>query len=149
MIETPVIHGSFTLERTYPAALQRVFGAWSTPAAKARWFSTPESEHSLDFRIGGVETATGTSPEGNRLVFRSIYHHIIPDQRIVYGSTLSADGVVITVSVTTVEFAEHGDGTRLTLTESAAFLDGKEKPEWRENGSAGQLDALALQLEQD
>ena len=34
-----VTHATFTLERVYPAPPQRVFAAWSDPAAKARWFA--------------------------------------------------------------------------------------------------------------
>lgn len=147
MTDKPVLHSSFTLDRSYPATPERVFNAWSIPANKARWFATPGSEHRLDFREGGEETTTGTSSEGNSLLFKSIYHQIIPNTRIVYASTLSANSEVVTVSVTTVEFTDHGDGTLLTLTESAAYLDGKEKPEWREHGTADQLKALAAQLE--
>src|SRR5690242_10242932 len=38
-------------------------------------------------------------------------------------------------------------GTQLVLTEQGAFLDGKEEPAWRENGTADQLKALATVLE--
>ena len=36
-------HGSFTVTRTYPVAPERVFAAWSTQEAKARWFGSPGS----------------------------------------------------------------------------------------------------------
>lgn len=39
MTEHPVLHSSFTLERSYPATPERVFAAWADPAAKARWFA--------------------------------------------------------------------------------------------------------------
>ena len=52
----------------------------------------------------------------------------------------------MTVSVTTVEFGPAEGGTRLVLTEQGTFLDGQEKPGWREHGTAAQLDALAAQL---
>ena len=49
-----VTHATFSLERSYPVPLARVFAAWSDPAAKARWFATgPDSGHELDFRVGG------------------------------------------------------------------------------------------------
>jgi hypothetical protein len=41
------------------------------------------------------------------------------------------------------------DGTRLILTEQGAFLDGREEPAWREQGTAAQLDALAKELTAD
>ena len=46
-----------------------------------------------------------------------------------------------------MEFAPGGDGgTRLVLTEQGAYLDGREQPAWREQGTADQLEALAGQL---
>ena len=80
------------------------------------------------------------------MTFESLYRDIVPGERIVYTSTLSAGDDVITVSVTTVEFSPAEGGTRLVLTEQGAFLDGREEPAWREHGTAAQLDALAAEL---
>ena len=56
----------------------------------------------------------------------------------------------MTVSLTTVEFTPGQDGgTRLVLTEQGAFLDGREQPAWREQGTADQLEALAGELKAD
>src|SRR6185437_1817006 len=52
-----VQHGTFTLERVYPAPPARVFAAWSDPEAKAQWFGG--EDFSLDFRVGGTETNAG------------------------------------------------------------------------------------------
>ena len=38
------------------------------------------------------------------------------------------------------------DGTRLVLTEAGAYLDGRELPEWREEGTADWLDRLGRHL---
>jgi uncharacterized protein YndB with AHSA1/START domain len=146
MTQHPVAHATFTLERTYQAAPARVFAAWAEPAAKARWFAGGDDRHYLDFRIGGHETARGTNGDGEPLTFESTYHDIVPSARIVYGSTLRVGDTVVTVSVTTVEFAADGDGTRLILTEQGTFLDGQEEPNWREQGTGQQLDALATEL---
>ena len=146
-----VTHATFTLERSYPAPPARVFAAWADPAAKARWFTPgPGSGHQLDFRIGGREVATGGPEGGPLMTFETLYRDIVPEQRIVYTSTLSAGADLMTVSLTTVEFTPgEGGGTRLVLTEQGAFLDGQEQPAWREQGTADQLDALAAELKAD
>jgi uncharacterized protein YndB with AHSA1/START domain len=40
--ERSVTHATFVVERSYDAAPARVFAAWADPAAKARWFASPE-----------------------------------------------------------------------------------------------------------
>jgi uncharacterized protein YndB with AHSA1/START domain len=145
MTERSAVHATFTLERSYPVAVEHVFAAWSEPAAKARWFAGPTSEHALDFRIGGVETASGEH-DGNTLRFTTTYADIVAGERIVYTSTLHAGDVLATVSMTTVEFVPMADSTRLILTEQGTYLDGHELPQWREKGTGDQLDALGAQL---
>jgi uncharacterized protein YndB with AHSA1/START domain len=145
-----VTHATFTLERSYPVPPARVFAAWADPAAKARWFTpNPDFGHELDFRIGGREMATGAPEGGPVMTFESLYRDIVPDQRIVYTSTLAAGEDLMTVSLTTVEFSPAQDGTRLVLTEQGAFLDGREEPRWRERGTADHLEALAKELASD
>ncbi|HXJ21838.1 MAG TPA: hypothetical protein VMT03_16555 [Polyangia bacterium] len=43
--DKPIVHTTFTLERTYPAAPSRVFAAFADPEVKARWFIGPEGWH--------------------------------------------------------------------------------------------------------
>ena len=118
------------------------------PAAKAQWFAGPDSEHRLDFRVGGHEVARGAGAGGEVLTFESTYHDIVPSARIVYSSTLSVRDQVATVSLTTVEISPAGNGTRLVLTEQGAYLDGLEDPSWREQGTSKHLDALGAGLKQ-
>jgi uncharacterized protein YndB with AHSA1/START domain len=140
-----VVHSTFSLERVYDTPAGRVFAAWADPAAKARWFS-PSGPHELDFRVGGREVNRGRNPDGQVLTFESHYHDIVAGQRIVYTSTLSVGENVVTVSLTTVELTPDGDSTRLVLTEHGAFLDGREQPAWREQGTSDWLDALSAEL---
>ena len=149
MTEFSVVHDHFTLERSFTASVAKTFAAWADPIAKARWFAGGSGSHSLDFRPGGIELVVNRLPDGREVTFESTYRDIRPEQRIVYASTLSTDGVLATVSITTVEFQNDGGGTRLVLTEQDTYLDGQELPDWRETGTGGWLDALGDDLERD
>lgn len=146
MTDRVITHSTFTLERAYDVPPARAFAAWSDPATKARWFAQPGGEHELDFRVGGVEVIRARGGEGQVLTVESRYQDIVGGERIVYTSTLSEGDEVATVSLTTVEFEADGEGTRLVLTEHGAFLDGREEPAWREQGTGDWLDALGAEL---
>jgi uncharacterized protein YndB with AHSA1/START domain len=141
-------HGTFTITRTYPVPPERVFAAWSSQGAKARWFGAPgTADYALDFRVGGSETNRGGPPGGPVYSYDATYQDIVPDQRIVYDYTMHADDALISVSVTTVEFASAASGTTLTFTEQGVFLDGVDTPAIREKGTGELLDALGDALE--
>jgi uncharacterized protein YndB with AHSA1/START domain len=145
-MDRSVTHTTFSLERVYPVPVAQVFAAWADPAAKARWFAPGPTGHELDFRVGGREVVRGGPEGGPVMTFESFYRDIVPGERIVYSSTLSAGDDLATVSVTTVEFSLAGEGTQLVLTEQGTFLDGREEPEWREHGTGEWLDALGAEL---
>ncbi|MFJ9028601.1 SRPBCC family protein [Streptomyces sp. NPDC102274] len=146
MTERLVTHATLSLERLYAASPARVFAAWADPEAKARWFAGPDAEHELDFQVGGREVNRGRNKGGQVLTFESWYRDVVRDERIVYTSTLCAGKDLATVSLTTVEFHPADSGTRLLLTEQGTFLDGREDPSWREQGTSEWLDALAAEL---
>jgi uncharacterized protein YndB with AHSA1/START domain len=136
-------HGTFTVIRTYPVPPERVFAAWASQEAKARWFGAPgSSAYELDFRVGGTEVNRGGPPGGPVYTYEAVYRDIVPAERIVYAYFMEADGALISVSVTTVEFAPAASGTTLTFTEQGVFLDGRDSPAVREKGTSELLDAL-------
>jgi uncharacterized protein YndB with AHSA1/START domain len=145
MSDRSIVHATFTLERSYPAPPEKVFGAWANPKVKARWFAGDPSDYQLDFRPGGIERNSATH-DGKRIVWETLYREIVADERIVYTSVLSEDSTLATASLTTVEFVPEDDGTRLVLVEAGAYLDGREQPAWREEGTGSQLDALGRYL---
>ena len=150
MSERNTQHDTFTIERRYPVPPRRVFDAFADQAKKARWFGCVEgwevAEHTIDFRVGGREVWRGGPPGGTQHRNDTVYHDIVPDERIVYTTALFADGVLSTVSLTTVRFESDGDGTRLMLTEQGTLLDDREQPQWREQGTGDWLDALGRQV---
>ena len=85
---------------------------------------------------------SGGQPGGPVYTFDAVYRDIVPEERIVYAYDMFMDGKRISVSLATIELAPHGEGTRLVFTEQASFLDGLDKPEYREEGTADLLDLL-------
>jgi uncharacterized protein YndB with AHSA1/START domain len=143
-------HGTFVLSRTYPVAPERVFAAWASRDAKARWFGAPGQDNpnfKLDFRVGGTESLSAAPvADGPVHTYQATYHDIVPNERIVYGYTMDADAERSSVSVTTVEFAPAGDGTTLTFTEQGVFLDEHDTLVSREKGTSELLDQLGAAL---
>jgi uncharacterized protein YndB with AHSA1/START domain len=150
MTDRSVTHASFVIERTYDAPPARVFEACSDPAIKKRWFVGPDnwdkSDYQLDFRVGGEETVTGGPDGGPVFTYRATIQDIVTDHRIVSTYEMAMDGKRISVSVATVEVTPEGSGTRLTLTEQDAFLDGLDNVEAREHGTRELLDNLGAML---
>jgi uncharacterized protein YndB with AHSA1/START domain len=150
MAEHSVEHASFTIERHYDAPPAKVFAAWSSREAKARWFRAPEDwvsgPRKLDFRIGGREVDVGGPPGGPVHTYNAVYWDIVPDERIVYTYELLLDETRLSVSLVTVAFVADAEGTVLRLTEYGAFFDGLEDPGLREQGTGSLLEALGREL---
>jgi uncharacterized protein YndB with AHSA1/START domain len=140
-----VTHSTFTLERRYPASVERVFEAWATPEARRRWMAHG-AEHSQDFVVGGLETVKGFDGEGRVLTYAARYADIVLNERILTTATLHTEDRLSTVSVTSVEFRTEGADTWVVLTEHGIYVPGQERPEWREQGTAQQLDSLAAEF---
>ncbi len=152
MTERSVVPATFTIERTYDASPTRVFKAWADPAIKQRWFAGPEEwagHHSLDFRVGGTEINRGGPPDGSVYTYEATYQEIVPDERIVYTYTMHADESLLSVSVASIEFVPANAGTRLVVSEHGVYLDGHDKPEYREQGTNDLLNALGAELQRE
>jgi uncharacterized protein YndB with AHSA1/START domain len=152
MTERSVTHAIFTLERTYPHPLERVFAAFATAEGKAKWFHGAPGqwdllEQAFDFREGGEERLAGRWSTGRVSDFHARYLDIVPDERIVYVYEMRIDGVKISASLATLQFKPASGGTRLMLTEQGAFLDGYDDAGSREHGTAELLEQVAKSLE--
>ena len=145
-----VTHAEFKIERNYDCAPQQAFRGFSDPELKRRWFANPgdlpDATWELDFRVGGGEISGGGKAGGPYHLFRSTYHDIVDDERIVFAYDLLRDDRLLSVSLTTVEFFAEEGGTRLLFTEQGAFFDGLDDPAEREHGTGWLLDRLGKVL---
>ena len=146
MTHRSIAHGSFVIERKYPAKPARVFKAWADPAIKARWFGGGAlASQVFEFREGGREMSSGDAG-GSTFVFDVLYQDIVEDNRIIYSYHMMMDGKRISVSVAAIELFADGEGTRLTITEHGCFLDGLDTFEQRRQGTEQLVDALGAEL---
>ena len=146
-------HETFAIDRRYPAPPSRVFESFADPARKARWFGCVEgwevAEHTLDFRVGGREVWRGGPPGGPHHRNDTVYHDIVPNERIVWSYSMQLGDRRISVSLATVELRPDGAGTRLRLTEQGVYLDGHDGTDERERGSRDLLDNLERALREE
>ncbi|MEY9968253.1 uncharacterized protein YndB with AHSA1/START domain [Streptacidiphilus sp. MAP12-16] len=151
MTDRSVTHATFVIERLYDAPPARVFAAWGDPVAKNRWFAGVEDPGAatmeVDFRVGGSERNTFTLKEGGpRYTYEAFFQDIVPDERIVLTNHMHADQNRISVNLVSIQFDAAGSGTRLTITDHGAYLDGFDRADWREEGTRDELDRLAVEL---
>ena len=151
-MSTTVIHRSFTIERTYPTPVHRVFRACSDPARKRRWFAEGEGfivdHYTLEFSVGHFERCRFRfGPSGPPMTFDGVHLDIQPEQRIVLAYSMTIGGAPMSSSLATTEFESVKTGTLLRYTEHTAFTDGTDGSEGRKEGSIGLLETLAKELE--
>ncbi len=146
---TPV-HGTFTIERTYPVAPGRVFSAFANAETKARWFVGPDGwkqlERTQDFRVGGTEVVHGRFPDGKESRFVARFHDIIDNERIVYAYDMFVSGTLLSVSLCTIDLRSERGQTLMAFTEQGVFFGTQADVVSREQGSAWLLDKLGQSL---
>jgi uncharacterized protein YndB with AHSA1/START domain len=133
--------GSHTVDavRLLDVPRERVFAAWTRAEHLAHWFGPRGfTIHSCeaDARPGGVFKLCMRSPDGVDYWVRGSYREVVaPERLVVQCSADDAAGVQRLDEVITVQFADEGGRTRLTLhamaagsgTEAAQMLRGMER----------------------
>jgi uncharacterized protein YndB with AHSA1/START domain len=125
--------------RLYDVPRERVFAAWTRAEHLAHWFGPRGfAIHSCeaDARPGGVFRLCMRSPKGVDYWVRGTYREVVvPERLVVHCSASDAHGVERLDEVITVQLADEGGRTRLTLhataagtgAEAAAMLRGMEQ----------------------
>lgn len=143
-------HDTFSIERHYRAAPEKVFAACAEPAQKRKWFVEGEGwiihSFEMDFREGGLESSRFRPEGGPEMGNDTFYHCIVPGRRIVSSYSMTIAGKPLSVSLATLEFEADGHGTRLVYTEQAVFFEGADGVEGRREGCKALLQALAVAL---
>lgn len=163
MLDQPLLHHTFVIERRYSQAPARVFKAFADPAKKRRWMggdsdvkhATREAHgqtfvidsFTCEFRVEGVERWRFHA-NGVPMTNDTFYLDIVPDRRIIFAYTMTRADVRFSSSHVTVELVPDGAGTRLVFTEQGVHFDGTtDSAAGREEGTRGLLEALATELE--
>ena len=137
------------ITRIFAAPRERVFAAWTDPDQVAAWygpehFDTPRESVHIEPRAGGrweltmVQQATGAEHP----VRYEILELVEPELLVLRSEPMPEMGLP-EGTVTRVEFHDHGDKTRMTLS------DGPYPPEVGSRAGAGwngALDKLAVLL---
>jgi uncharacterized protein YndB with AHSA1/START domain len=150
-----VTHSTFTIERSYPTAPERVFDAFADPAKKRRWHGDGAGRHAevfeVDFRVGGsdriqMRMGPDTPFPGVALIHQAVYQDIVPNRRIVFAYTMTMGERRFSASLATVEFVPSDKGTDLIFTEQGAYFEGADGPKMREQGWSHLLDGIAAEV---
>ena len=91
----------------------------------------------------------GGPPVGTQHRNDTVYHDIVPNERIVWSYTMQVDGRPISVSLTTLELSPDGTGTRLRFVEQGVYLDGYDGAADRVRGTNDLLDSLDRALREE
>lgn len=113
---------ALVIRRTLNASPQRVYEAWTQPEL-AKQFMCPEdvtiADCSFDVRVGGAYRIVMRKPDGEELVVRGVYRDVQPNRRLEMNWTWEEDRPEDEQDTQLVlEFAPHGTGTELTLTQT-------------------------------
>src|SRR5258708_933006 len=121
MTQRSTVHDTFVIKRNLAFKPELVFAAWASTEAKSHWFAGPTGwtaqVRELDFRVGGREQVIGRKADGSLSKFNARYHEIVPNERIVYVYDMGMDDIQTSVSLATIEFKGHKEGTQLVITE--------------------------------
>lgn len=113
---------ALVIRRTLKASPQRVYEAWTQPDL-AKQFMCPEDvtipEATFDVRVGGAYRIVMKKSDGEELVVRGTYRDVQPAKRLEMSWSWEEDRPEDEQETLLVlEFAPHGTGTELTLTQT-------------------------------
>jgi uncharacterized protein YndB with AHSA1/START domain len=130
------------ITRIFDAPRERVFKAWTDPDQVAAWYGpehvdTPREQIHIDLRVGGrYELTMVQRDDGAEFAIGYEILELVEPELIVLRSDPMPEAGMHEPTIVRVEFHDHGDKTRMTLT------DGPFPPEGRGHAEAGYNAAL-------
>lgn len=108
------------LKRTFPAAPQAIYDAWTQGDLLAQWFGLPDAQvtATCDARVGGAWQLTMHTPMG-QMELSGAYTALEAPSHIAY--TLQAGGQP-GIEQCTVDVAPHGEGSEVRFTQGGDNL---------------------------
>jgi uncharacterized protein YndB with AHSA1/START domain len=123
---------TLTVSRTFTAASDLVFRAWSSAEHLKRWFcpevyTVPEAE--VEFRVGGAFDICMQSPQGQRHWTRGRFVEIVPNKRLVIEMEVPDDeGKTLFRALLEADFSMDHGVTRLEVRQTFTILDPRAAP---------------------
>lgn len=144
-------HATLTFERTFAAPIDRVFAAYADPVERARW-SVPSDTAAFvydeaDFRVGGRDLFRCGAKDDPQYHGETVYHEIVPGERIVWSETVDTADKRLSVGLTTTVFEREGAHTKLKVTVQLVSLDGDGMIEGTKIGTNAALNNLVKALQ--
>lgn len=139
---------SLTLERTYKQSPDKVWSAWTDPAALREWFypgdvASVSVERFEPRRGGALRIQFGPGPMGTPTAVGT-FTDVVPGKRLAF--TWNWEGQpAMPDSLVTIEMAKAGAGTRVTLRHDG--LPSREVADHHNLGWTGIMDRYTLLLD--
>jgi uncharacterized protein YndB with AHSA1/START domain len=110
------------ITRVFDAPRERVFRAWTDPAALAAWYGpdhvqVPRDRVEIDLRVGGRYQLTMLLPNGGEFTVGYEIVGLVEPELLVLRSEPMPEMGMPDPSVLRVEFHDHGAKTRMTLSD--------------------------------
>ena len=136
------------ITRIFDAPREQVFKAWTDPDELARWygpaqFDTPRERIHIDLRVGGRWELTMVRRDGGRefAIGYDILELVEPELIVMRSDPMPGmDGHE--PPIVRVEFHDHGDKTRVTLTDGPYPSEGRGGAEAGWSAAFAKLEAL-------
>ena len=136
------------ITRIFDAPRERVFRAWTDPDQVAAWFGpeqmdTPREGIHIDLRVGGrFELTMVRRGGGGQLTIGYDILELVEPELIVLRSDPMPEVGMHEPTVVRVQFHDHGDKTRMTLSDSPQPVAGRSHAEAGWNAAFDKLGTL-------